>query len=120
MLKFRKGFEFSLTLINRQPVGDEQHEVLKNRFEVAVTWDGNGAVDDSANESPHEAGNALRHAGKQLKRERDGVDIRAIVGNNGKGEHDQAELSEPAQRGNNNGCEKSTDARRFVSIYIDI
>ena len=78
---------------------------------MTITWNSNGAVDESSNKSPHEAGNALRDASKKLEGERDRVDVGAIVGDDGKSEDDEAELSESAQGRDDNGSEKSADAR---------
>lgn len=45
---------------------DDQHEVLEHRREVGVAWDGDGTVDEGADEGPDEAGDVLRPASQDL------------------------------------------------------
>ena len=78
---------------------------------MAVTWDGDRAVHDCADEGPNEARHALRYASKELERERHAVDVWAVVGDDGEGKNDEAELSEATQVGNEDGSEKSANAR---------
>lgn len=85
------------TLVDCEPVSNQQHEVLKDRFEVAVTWDGDRAVHECTDKGPDESGNTLRLASEELERERDGVDVGAVVGDDGESEDDEAELAEFAQ-----------------------
>ena len=87
---------------------------------MAVTGNGNGTIKEGSNKGPHEAGNALGNASKELEGERDGVDVGAVIGDDGQCEDDKAELSESAQGRDDNGSEKSTDARGMVSVYVDI
>ena len=46
---------------------------------MAVAWDGDGAVDEGADEGPDESGYRLRPATKQLQAEGQAVDVGAIV-----------------------------------------
>ncbi len=87
---------------------------------MAISRDGDGAVDDGTDEGPHEAGDALRDAGEELKGEGDGVDIWAVVGNDGEGEHDKAEFAESAKRGDDDGGKETADSGTFVAVDIDI
>ena len=65
---------------------------------MVVARDGNSYVDERTNECPYESRNASRYAGEELQGERDRVDVRAVVCNNGKGEDDQAEAAEATER----------------------
>lgn len=85
------------TLVDGEPVGNDQHEVLKDGLEVVVSWDGDCDVDAGADEGPDEARDALGPAGEELEGEGDGVDVGAVVGDNGEGKDDEAEVTEAAQ-----------------------
>lgn len=107
-------------LVDGEPVGDEQHEVLKDILEVAVARDGDGAVDDGADEGPDEAGHPLGGAREHLQREGHRVDVRAVVGDDGEREDDQAELTESAERWDEHSCEEATDAGGVVAIHVGV
>ena len=85
--------------INGQPItlcnGDErgsvrlngvtynnQHEILKNLLKTRVSWDSNCAIDKCSNECPNEPRDPLCMLGKNLERERQGVDVWAIISHN--------------------------------------
>jgi len=74
--------------VDGEPVGDEQHEVLQDIFKMIIARDGNSYVDECANECPDEPRNASRCASEELEGQRDRIDIRAVVCNDGKGEDD--------------------------------
>lgn len=86
------------TGVNGQPVGNEVHEVLEDGLEVGVAGDGDGEGDAGGEESPNETGHALRVAAQDLQGQGDGVDVGAVVGDNGESQNDQAELAETTQR----------------------
>ena len=90
------------------PTYNQQHEIGQDRGEVRVSWNGNGNVDQSANESPDESGNTLSPSSKDLQGERDGVNVGAVVGNDGQCENDQAELSEFTQRSEEHLAKEAT------------
>nr|POE62782.1 hypothetical protein CFP56_03686 [Quercus suber] len=98
------------TLVDGEPVPDEVHEVLQGLFEVAVAGDGDGDVDGRGDAGPDEAGDALGPASQDLHGERDGVDVGAVVGDNGQREDDEAELAEGADVGDENFAEKTAGA----------
>ena len=76
---------------------DDQHEILEHGRKVQVAWDGDGAVDERADERPNEAGDALSPAAQNLQAECQGVYVRAVVPNNRQGEQDQTELTETTE-----------------------
>ena len=107
-------------LVNSKPVADQQHEILQDRLEVAVAWDSDRAVNDRADEGPDETGNALGDARKELQGQRDGVDIRAVVGNDGEGEDDEAELSKAAKGWDEHSSEEATDAGGLIAGVVGV
>lgn len=101
------------TGVNGQPVGDEVHEVLEDGLEVGVTGDGDSEGDAGGEESPDETGHALRVAAQDLQGQGDGVDVGAVVGDNGQGQDDQAELAETTQR-----LEDGTDQTAVTGLGV--
>lgn len=83
-------------LVDGEPVADEVHEVLEHVLEVGVSGDGDGDVDCGADGGPDEAGHGLGPAAENLQGQADGVDVGAVVGDDGEGEDDEAELAEAA------------------------
>ena len=73
---------------------DQQHKVLQHVLEMAVSRDGNGAIDERADESPDESRHRLRPSAHDLQAERHAVYIRAVVRNNTQRQDDEAELAE--------------------------
>ena len=65
---------------------------------MGVPRDGDGAVDDGADESPDEAGDDGRPSAHHLQGEGDAVDVGAVVADNAQSEDDEAELAEAAER----------------------
>ena len=61
---------------------------------MAVTRNSYGTVDQGTDEGPDEAWHSLRPMGHDLEAEGDAVDIGAIVGDDRKGENDEAEFAE--------------------------
>ena len=61
---------------------------------MAVAGNGDGAVDQGTDEGPDEAWHGLRPVGHDLEAKGDTVDIGTIVGDDRKGENDEAELAE--------------------------
>ena len=57
---------------------------------------------------------------EKLEREGDGVDVGAVVGDDGKGKDDQAELPESAQVRDEDSCKKTTNSWSRVPIHIRI
>lgn len=104
--------------VDGQPVADAQHEVLQHRFEVAVAWDGDGAVDDRGDQGPNEAGHVLSIVRDGLERERDGVDVGAVVADDGEGEHHNAECAEVAEPGDENFMEEPSNVVVVVSVGV--
>lgn len=98
-------------LVDGEPVGDDEHEVLEPGLEAVVAGDADGDVDAGAGEDPDPAGHAGGVAGEDLQGEGDGVDVGAVVGDDGEGEDDEAELAEAAELGDENGGEQAADAR---------
>ena len=85
---------------------------------MIVAWDGNGAVDEGADESPDKAGNSLRVFCQELQTKGQAVDIGAVVGNNAEREDNKAELAEATQGGKQHCCEKATNTRVVVAIGV--
>lgn len=108
------------TLIDSEPVSDQQHEIFKNRLEVSVSRDGDGAVNNGPDEGPHEARYALRDTGEELEGERDGIDVWAVVGDDRESENDKAELTEPAKRRNDDSCEETSNSRGVIAVYVQV
>lgn len=108
------------SLVDGKPVCNQQHEVLEHVLELSVAWDGDGAVDEGPDECPHETGNALGFLGEELEGEAHGVDVRAVVGDDGEGEDDQAEFAEVAQGRDDDCGEETSDVRRLVAFHVDV
>jgi len=85
-------------LVDGEPVGDDQHEVLEHALEVGVARDGDGAVDERGDKGPDEARDVLGVVGEDLHAEADAVDVGAVVADDGQRDDDQAELAEGAER----------------------
>ncbi len=105
-------------LVDGEPVTDDQHEVLQPGLEVVVAGDGDGDVGAGAEEHPDEAGHALGLVGEHLEGQRHGVDVRAVVGDDGEGEHDDAELAKAAERGHEDRGQETTDTRVEVGVEV--
>ena len=97
---------------------DEQHKVFQHAFEMAVAGDGDGAVDEGADEGPDEAGHGLGPARHQLQAEGYAVDVRAVVGDDAEGEDDEAELAEAAEGWEEHRCEQAADPGRVVAVRV--
>ena len=74
---------------------------------MTVSWDSDSNVDASTDESPDETWNTLGFAGKKLEGEGDGVNVWAVVGDNGESKDDEAEFAECAQAWDHD-CGKKT------------
>ena len=85
---------------------------------MAVAWDSDGAVDESADKGPDESRNGLRVVCHELQTECQAIDIGAVIRNDAEREDDKAELTEAAKRGEEHGCEEATDARCLVTIGV--
>ena len=70
-------------LVDGEPVADEVHEVLEDFFEVRVARDRDGDVDDGGDESQYEPRHPARPASEDLDGQADGVDVGAVVGDDG-------------------------------------
>lgn len=95
--------------VNGQPVSDKAHEVLENGLEVAITRDSNGKGDARGEESPDKSRHALRSPAQHLQGQANGVDVGAVVGDNGQGQDDKAEFAEAAER-LQHGCDQAAVA----------
>lgn len=82
------------TRVNGQPVGDEVHQVLQDLLEMGVTGDSDADGDSGGEKDPNETGNALGVATQDLEGQGDGVDVGAVVGDDGQRQDHQAELAE--------------------------
>lgn len=105
-------------LVDSEPVRNDQHEVLEHGLEVVVARDGDGDVDARADECPDEAWHARRRAGKDLQRQGDGVDVRAVVSDDGEREDDEAELAEAAEGRDEDLSEETADVVVFVGGHV--
>ena len=105
-------------LVDGQPVADDQHEVLQPGLEVVVAGDRDGDVSAGGEEHPDETGHTLALVGKHLEGERHRVDVGAVVGNDGQGEHDDAELAEAAERGYEDRRQETTNTRVEVGVEV--
>jgi len=65
---------------------------------MVIARDSNSYVDECTNESPDESRNARRCTSEELEGERDRVNVRAVVCNDGKCEDNQAETAEGTKR----------------------
>lgn len=106
------------TFIDSEPVSDDQHEVLQDGFEVAVARDSDGAIDQSTNESPDETWDTLGSTGKELQGQGDGVDVRAVICDDGKPQNDETEFSKAAKWREKHRCEETSDARIVIAIGV--
>lgn len=106
------------TGIDSQPIGDEVHQVLENFLEVRVSRDSNGNRDARGQEHPDKTRNSLSLVTQDLKRERNGVDIGAVVGDNGEGEDNQTELAESAERFHNSPDDASVSRLSITSCVL--
>lgn len=103
--------------VNGQPVGDQVHEVLQNSLEVGVAGDGNGERGTGSQEGPDETGNALGVAAQDLEGQRDGVDVGAVVGNDGESKNDETELAKSTERVED-GSDQATVTGGQVTIHV--
>lgn len=87
---------------------------------MSVSWDGNRAVDERSDEGPHKARYSLRDTGEELEGERDGVDVWAVIGDDGESEDDEAELTEPTKRRNDDGCEETTNSGGMIPVHVQV
>ena len=97
---------------------DQQHKVLEHGLEVAVAGDGDGAVDEGADEGPDEARHGLRPAAHDLQAEGHAVDVRAVVGDDAERQDHEAELAEAAQRREEDCGEQAADAGFVVAVRV--
>lgn len=100
--------------VDGQPVGDEVHEVFQDGLEVGVAGDGDGEGHARSEEGPDKAGYALRVAAQDLQGQGDGVDVGAVIGDDGQGQDHQAELAESAERLEDGG-QQTTVTRGLVA-----
>lgn len=103
--------------VDGQPVGDEVHKVLQDELEVRIAGDGNGERDTRGEESPDETRNTLGPATEHLEGQGDGVDVGAVVGDDGEGEDDQAELAESTE-GLEDGIDQATVTGGFPTSHV--
>lgn len=103
--------------VNGQPVGDQVHEVLQNSLEVGVTGDGNGERGTRSQEGPDETGNTLGVAAQDLQGQGYGVDVGAVVGDDGKSKNDETELAKSTERVED-GSDQTTVAGGQVAIHV--
>lgn len=66
---------------------------------VSGYTDGDGST--GAQEHPDESRHALSETTQNLECQRDGINVRAVVGDNREGENDQTEVTESAKRREN-------------------
>lgn len=102
------------TGVNGQPVGDEVHQVLQDFFEVGVTGNGDGDGDTGGEKDPDETGNALRVATQDLESQGNGVDVGAVVGDDGQRQDHQTELAESTD-GIKNSAQQTSISRLVVT-----
>lgn len=105
------------TGVDSQPIGDEVHEVLQDNLEVRISGNGNGERDTRGEEGPDETGNPLSPAAEHLEGQGDGVDVGAVVGDDGKGEDDKAELAESTE-GLEDGIDQATVTRGIPASHV--
>lgn len=105
------------TGVDSQPVGDEVHEVVEDGLEVGVAGDGDGEGDAGGKEGPDEARHALRVARQDLQGQGDGVDVGAVVGDDGQGQDDETELAEAAER-LEDGADQAAVVGRVVAQVV--
>lgn len=84
-------------LVDGEPVADEVHEIVQDLLEVRVSGDGDADVDAGGDEGPDEARDARGFAGEDLRGQADAVDVGDVVGDDGQGEDDHAELAKGSQ-----------------------
>ena len=106
--------------VDGKPVSDKVHEVLQHRFEVIVAWNGNGDVNPGCNACPDETRDARCPASQDLDGERDGVDVRAVVGDDSEGEDDETEFAERAEVVYEDCSEQTAGLRTSVSVRIAV
>lgn len=107
-------------LVDGEPIADEVHEVLEDGFKVTVPWDGNGDVYSSCNCSPNVSRHTLGVSRKDLDGQSDGVDVGAVVGNDGQGEDDQAEFTKGSEVIDENGAEETTGLALRIASCVAV
>ena len=85
---------------------------------MAVAGDGDGAVDEGADEGPDEARHGLRPAAHDLQAEGHAVDVGAVVRDDAQGQHDEAELPEAPQRREQHCGQQAPDPGFFVARRV--
>ncbi len=85
---------------------------------MAVSWNGDGAVDERADEGPDETRHGLRPATQQLQTKGQAVDIGAVVRDDAESENDKTELAEAAEGWEKHGCEEPADAGCRVAVCV--
>lgn len=75
-------------LVDRQPIPDDVHTVLKESLKVREAGNGDADVDTNADERPDEPGYTLGTAGQDLKAQGERVEIWAVTGDSRESEDD--------------------------------
>lgn len=87
---------------------------------MRVTWNGNSNVDAGSDEGPAVTWDSLGPATENLHGQGNGVDVGAVVGDDGERKHDEAEFAKSSKWWEENSGEKSTRAGSIISLLIDV
>lgn len=77
-------------------------------------------VDGGADHSPNEARHFLCVAREHLRREGNGMDVRTVVGDDGKGQDDETEFPKRAQMIDQDSAEEAASAGRVIASLVAI
>lgn len=84
---------------------------------MGITGDGDGDGDTRGKEDPDETGNALGVATQDLEGQGDGVDVGAVVGDDGQRQNHQTELAESAN-GVKDSAQKTSVSRLAITTGV--
>ena len=96
------------------------HEILQDNFKMAVSRNRNGDVHARPHKRPDKAWDGLCPPSQNLHRESNGIDVRAIVGNDTERQDYQAKLAKLSKRREQDRGEQTTDCGLVVAFLVNI
>ena len=85
---------------------------------MGVSRNGNGAINDRADECPDEPGDHLAIRSHDLQTERQAVDIGAIIRNDAQRQDDEAKVTEAAKRRLQHCAQQAANVRSFIPSAV--
>ena len=97
---------------------DQQHEIFQYLFKMAVSRDGDCAIDEGSDKCPDESGHGLRPSAHDLQTKCHAVDVGTVIGDDTERKNNKTKLAEAAKWGEENGCEKASNSRCAISLCV--